>query len=421
MLILDSITTLLESFLYSYTVSYFCDNTKVNKKKVLLNFILITILSSYPLREVFDTVWIRQVISITFIYIVICITYRDNLKAALVSTSVITFIIICIATIIQNNFPNIFMQIYISENNYFYTVFVLCFIRSISAILQLKYIDKMCALYKLIMEEGNYLLVSIIVVDLWCIALNISDNYILGLNNEVLKNILTVLFFLFLTFAFLYMIKISSKSREINRLNLDLMYNNNELRKVKHDYGAQISYLYGLCLMGRYDDLKCALKDVIDASNYSNKISEDSSKSILYLALESAVKSKNIKVSIEERADLYKLEIPEMDLFRVLSNIINNAVEAMNDKGCIFAKSYQLEEEVIILIQNDGPEIPKDALASIFKTGFTTKENKERSHGFGLSIVHELVEKYGGRISVTSSKELTEFRIVFNCCKDRCN
>lgn len=421
MLILDLITTLLESFLYAYTAGYFCDNKKINKKKVFLCFILVSILDSYLFMEIFGVIWIRQVISMVFIFVIIGIIYRKKFKAVMVSTGVISFIIVCITTIIQNNFSNIFMQIYVSENNYFYTFFILCFVRCVSAILQLKYIDKMCILYHLILEEGNYFLISLLMIDLWCTGLNISDNYILGLNNEVLKNILTVLFFLFLTFAFLYMIKISSKSREINRLNLDLMYNNNELRKVKHDYGAQISYLYGLCLMGRYDDLKRALKDVIDASNYSNKISEDSSKSILYLALESAVKSKNIKVSIEERADLYKLEIPEMDLFRVLSNIINNAVEAMNDKGCIFAKSYQLEEEVIILIQNDGPEIPKDALASIFKTGFTTKENKERSHGFGLSIVHELVEKYGGRISVTSSEELTEFRIVFNCCKDRCN
>ncbi|MBE6047129.1 MAG: ATP-binding protein [Clostridium sp.] len=71
----------------------------------------------------------------------------------------------------------------------------------------------------------------------------------------------------------------------------------------------------------------------------------------------------------------------------------------------------------MILIQNDGPQIPKDALLNIFKTGFTTKDNTEKGHGFGLSIVKELVEKYDGQISVASSKELTEFRIVFKCNK----
>jgi len=56
-------------------------------------------------------------------------------------------------------------------------------------------------------------------------------------------------------------------------------------------------------------------------------------------------------------------------------------------------------------------------LLNIFKTGFTTKDNTEKGHGFGLSIVKELVEKYDGQISVASSKELTEFRIVFKCNK----
>ncbi|MBE6047330.1 MAG: ATP-binding protein, partial [Clostridium sp.] len=58
---------------------------------------------------------------------------------------------------------------------------------------------------------------------------------------------------------------------------------------------------------------------------------------------------------------------------------------------------------------------PKDVLLDIFKTGFTTKDNTEKGHGFGLSIVKELVEKYDGHINVASSEELTEFRIVFEC------
>ena len=39
---------------------------------------------------------------------------------------------------------------------------------------------------------------------------------------------------------------------------------NNELKKVKHDYGAQISYLYGLHLMGQHERLGSALKDIIN-------------------------------------------------------------------------------------------------------------------------------------------------------------
>ena len=139
MLILDSITTLLESFLYAYTASYFCDNKKINKKKVFLCFILIAILDSYLVMGIFDVIWIRQVISMIFIFVIIGIVYRKKFKAVMVPTGVISFIIACIATIIQNNFSNIFVQIYVSENTYFYTFFILCFVRCVSAILQLSF------------------------------------------------------------------------------------------------------------------------------------------------------------------------------------------------------------------------------------------------------------------------------------------
>lgn len=413
MLLLDTITNLFESFLYSYTVNYFCNKKNTDSKTILIGFILISALDSYSFMELFHKLWIRNVLSIIFIFLVIGIIYRHNLVPALMATSVITFIMLCITTIMQNNVCNILMNIFQSENNYIYTFLILCAIRWASVILQLKYIDKMYILYELILDGGVYVLVFLLVLNAWGLAFNVSDNYLLGLNNEILSNILTVLFFLFLIFALLYIVKISSKSQEINRLNLDLEKNNNKLRKIKHDYGAQISYLYGLSLMERYDDLKISLKNIIDKSDYDSKTFNEGVGSILSLALKSAVKSKDIKVTLEDRADLYRINMPEMELFRVLFNIINNAVEAMSNNGNIYIKSYELEGEIIIMIQNDGPEIPQDYLLKIFETGFTTKNNSEKGHGYGLSIVKELIEKNHGKINVRSSSELTEFRITF--------
>lgn len=413
MLLLDTITNLFESFLYSYTVNYFCNKKNTDNKTILIGFILISALDSYSFMELFHKLWIRNVLSIIFIFLVIGIIYRHNLVPALIATSVITFIMLCITTIMQNNVCNILMNIFQSENNYIYTFLILCAIRWTSVILQLKYIDKMYILYEIILDGGVDVLVFLLVLNAWGLAFNVSDNYLLGLNNEILSNILTVLFFLFLIFALLYIVKISSKSQEINRLNLDLEKNNNKLRKIKHDYGAQISYLYGLSLMERYDDLKISLKNIIDKSDYDSKTFNEGVGSILSLALKSAVKSKDIKVTLEERADLYRINMPEMELFRVLFNIINNAVEAMGGKGNIFIRSYELEEEIIIMIQNDGPEIPQDYLLKIFETGFTTKNNSEKGHGYGLGIVKELIEKNHGKINVRSSPELTEFRIIF--------
>jgi len=411
-----STLTMLEAFLYSYTVNYFCNDKKVNKKIVFITFTTITFLTSYPILELLKPQWLIIIIANSSFFLANIIFYRKQLKKSLTCTCIIELIITTTTAIIQNNFYNIFANRNMSDSDYFLLCYILIVARFIISILQLKYIDKMCLLYQCIFDEGNSLLALIIILTILNHIFIISDNSMIsGTHNKILRNISNGCFGLFLVLSFIYITRISSKKHEISKLNDDLKDNNNQLRKIKHDYGAQISYFYGLCLMDRYNDLEIALKDVIDRTKYSNKIKK--SDSILQLAVETAIKSNDIKVTIEEKADLSKLIIPELELFRVLSNIISNAVEAMEGQGNIFAKAYQLEEKVIILIQNDGPEIPKDVLLDIFKTGFTTKDNTEKGHGFGLSIVKELVERYDGQINVASSEELTEFRIVFKCNK----
>ena len=52
--------------------------------------------------------------------------------------------------------------------------------------------------------------------------------------------------------------------------------------------------------------------------------------------------------------------------------------------------------------------------SGFYDVGFTTKENNDMSHGYGLSIVKELVEKNNGKITVKSTEEKTSFKICFN-------
>lgn len=82
--------------------------------------------------------------------------------------------------------------------------------------------------------------------------------YLIIYNDEskMLKNMIITILCVFLAFIIKYFANIKKKSDQIFKLNEALEEKNSELRKIKHDYGAQISYLYGLCLMERFDDLK---------------------------------------------------------------------------------------------------------------------------------------------------------------------
>ena len=98
---------------------------------------------------------------------------------------------------------------------------------------------------------------------------------------------------------------------------------------------------------------------------------------------------------------------------QVFMNLITNAAQAMGERGgTIVITAARAGDEVQITIADDGPGIPPEVIPRIFDPFFTTKDVGEGS-GLGLSIVHGIVERHGGRIQVESRVgEGTTFRIA---------
>ena len=90
---------------------------------------------------------------------------------------------------------------------------------------------------------------------------------------------------------------------------------------------------------------------------------------------------------------------------QVLMNLVTNAAQAIGDReggGRIQIAAHGDEERVAITVVDDGPGIPTEQLPRIFDPFFTTKDVGEGS-GLGLSIVHGIIERHGGKISVESA------------------
>ncbi len=104
-------------------------------------------------------------------------------------------------------------------------------------------------------------------------------------------------------------------------------------------------------------------------------------------------------------------------LAQVLSNLVRNALEAMNDGGRIHINVKKLKNDRLqITVADTGPGIPKEMQAKIFNLYFTTKAS---GTGIGLSIVQRIVDQHNGLIRVNSVPgEGTEFiiQIPRNCC-----
>ena len=100
---------------------------------------------------------------------------------------------------------------------------------------------------------------------------------------------------------------------------------------------------------------------------------------------------------------------------QVFMNLVTNAAQAIGQRergGTIRIAAVRAGDEVEVTIADDGPGIPPDVIPRIFDPFFTTKDVGEGS-GLGLSIVHGIVERHGGRIQVQSVLgEGTTFRVT---------
>lgn len=97
----------------------------------------------------------------------------------------------------------------------------------------------------------------------------------------------------------------------------------------------------------------------------------------------------------------------------VVTNIMKNAVQAVDDGGNISVRAYCDDKEAVIIdITNDGPMIPEDVARHIFVPFFTTKKD---GSGIGLSISKQIMHLSGGTMALKTDKRngFTTFRLIF--------
>ena len=125
-----------------------------------------------------------------------------------------------------------------------------------------------------------------------------------------------------------------------------------------------------------------------------------------------------VDVRLALEADLPPVWVDEAQLEQVLMNLAVNARDAMTDGGRldIVTGLYKVEDETADLgapagagfvrleIRDTGVGMDESTLARAFEPFFSTKP-RERSSGLGLSVAYGIVERAGGKISVTSRSD----------------
>lgn len=98
------------------------------------------------------------------------------------------------------------------------------------------------------------------------------------------------------------------------------------------------------------------------------------------------------------------------ELNQVWTNLIDNAIDAMNGKGELRLRTFRDDGCVVIEIADNGPGISPDIQAHIFEPFFTTKGVGEGT-GLGLDTVQRIVRKHKGNIQVNSKPGDTRFQV----------
>lgn len=109
---------------------------------------------------------------------------------------------------------------------------------------------------------------------------------------------------------------------------------------------------------------------------------------------------------------LPKIEAYASELNQVWTNLIDNAIQAMNGHGVLELGARRIGDAVEVRIADSGPGIPLAIASRIFDPFFTTKP-QGLGTGLGLHIAHNIVvNRHRGRIDFESRPGRTEFRVT---------
>ena len=115
-------------------------------------------------------------------------------------------------------------------------------------------------------------------------------------------------------------------------------------------------------------------------------------------ALYKGFKDLEINVAIDKGVPVVNLDTEQFK--RVLINIMDNAIKAMQNKGVIGIHVTTNENNVIIDVADTGPGIPDEEKENLFLPYFSKRKD---GTGLGLAIANKIVTDHGGRIRVRNN------------------
>jgi two-component system CitB family sensor kinase len=187
------------------------------------------------------------------------------------------------------------------------------------------------------------------------------------------------------------------------------------LRAQQHEFSNRMHTVAGLIELG---DQEAAVRYALEVTGESAGRAEAIRERVespelgaLLLAKATVAAERGVELELTEDSRLLRTGIDANAMISIVGNLIDNAIDAAASSAGPRRVSVCLstrEELVTIRVSDTGPGVPSELAGRIFTDGFTTKSADGRRHrGIGLALVHRLVGRAGGTITMDGSGPTT--------------
>ncbi|GED70747.1 hypothetical protein BRE01_44490 [Brevibacillus reuszeri] len=193
------------------------------------------------------------------------------------------------------------------------------------------------------------------------------------------------------------------------------------IQSIRHDFANHLQVLFGLLELKKVDRAQEYLRGLqadIQAVTLSEQVANPALLVLLHSKAENA-RCKNIEMDFHIPPDETFAGVLSSDLIKILSNLLDNAIEAADEdkrgEKRISLTMQKVGNTYQFMVENTGPTLAPEVINKLTEAGFTTKETDTgKARGYGLDIVRGVVDKYAGEMYITSARGKTCFSILLS-------
>ncbi|MFE8697166.1 sensor histidine kinase [Cytobacillus sp. FJAT-53684] len=188
------------------------------------------------------------------------------------------------------------------------------------------------------------------------------------------------------------------------------------VRSDRHDLNNHLTVISGLIKINNFSGAESYINEIIGEVKINNQallVHNPVLASMLYSKMEKFQKGE-ISFRSNIKSEQITRLISSTDLIRLISNLLDNAYDAAMElpvgKRLIAFEMTETDQELQLIVKNASVNSKLDE--KLFKPGMSTKAT-DKSRGFGLSIIQEVANRYGGSFLIKNENQLIVSYITF--------